>query len=221
LILCDVLAKHPIEPASVAASDVEPTDGAGHRRPVYYALLSYAVTRGCQLANLPLPKLPAWPKPADSDGQPADRAEATCVELWRDLARLCHSRSTPTIDRLVAEPQPAGHFFAFDGGAGENPEPWWYHELIALHAVTTFAAITDRADAAAASRAAAMFHHNETQPDHATGQPWAVHAFLADPETLPTADLLLLPVTGPGSPRVIDRILLADAALHPMGDTLG
>ena len=108
-----------------------------------------------------------------------------------------------------------GAFFHFDGNAGDNPEPWWYHELVLLHAITSYAMLTGDAQALEAAKRAVLFHHRETQPDHATSQPWAIHAFLMDPETIPTADLLLLAagVNQPGGLGAVSRILLADAAV--------
>lgn len=117
--------------------------------------------------------------------------------------------------RLRERQQPSGAFFRFDGNAGENPEPWWYHELVLLHAITSYAGMTGDPAATEAVRKAATFHHAETQPDHATSQPWAVHAFLSDPEFVPTADLLLLAATmqQPSALGAVPRILLADAAV--------
>src|SRR5205085_11090995 len=48
----------------------------------------------------------------------------------------------------------------------------------------------DRALAGAVRRATA-YHLNQTQPDHATAQPWALFAFIWNPETRSLADGLL------------------------------
>ncbi len=132
-------------------------------------------------------------------------------------SRVVSSTSAaPTMSRLIAHQSSRGTFFNFDPTSGDNPEPWWYHELVATHAVTSFAHLTGDASAAQAAERAAAFHHAETQADHASGQPWAVHAFLATTETIPTAELLLLAATGAGQsahPGVVSRLILADAAV--------
>jgi uncharacterized protein YbaR (Trm112 family) len=56
----------------------------------------------------------------------------------------------------------------------------------------------------------------ETQPDHATNQPWALHAFAQSPGTRPLADQLLhagTMVSGAGGSTAggLTSILLADA----------
>ena len=108
------------------------------------------------------------------------------------------------------------------GGAGllvvendEHPESRWYHELVMLHAFASVAMHSRLPAAMDLLHRAAAFHHAETQPDHATSQPWAIHAFLCDPEFLPTADLMLLAagVNQPGGLGAVPRILLADAAV--------
>ena len=116
---------------------------------------------------------------------------------------------------LINRQQADGAFLQFDGSAGDNPEPYWFQELVLLHAVATYAAMSADPAAWSAVRRAAAFHHAETQPDHATSQPWALHAFLSDPEFLPTADLMLLAagVNQPDGLGAVPRILLADAAV--------
>ena len=64
---------------------------------------------------------------------------------------------------------------------------------------------------ARAVRRATRFHLNETQPDHATAQPWGLFAFVWNPPTRPLADQLL---HADATARTIDGvslILLADA----------
>ena len=158
------------------------------------------------------------------DGLAADGAADVAADLWDALAMwrtlsLAGIEGGPAqragkgVDRVVAAQRRNGAYFRFD--AGDNPEPWWYHELVVLHAVTSYALLAGDAAALASAKRAAAFHHAETQPDHATGQPWAVHAFLLDPDTTPTADLLLLAagVNGAGGLSAVSRILLADAAV--------
>ncbi len=98
---------------------------------------------------------------------------------------------------------------------GDSPDRYWLNELIALHALTSYALISNQTFAIESVKRAALFHHCETQPDHATSQPWGIHAFLLDAETIPTADLMLLAagVNRPEGLDAVSRILLADAAV--------
>lgn len=155
---------------------------------------------------------------------PASRGADIAADVWNSLAddgKLLITKwaglprewtiSGPVSDAALSQ-QLDGRFLQFDGS---NPEPWWYHELVILHAVATCAALYGKDWVAKAVPKAAHFHHAETQPDHATSQPWAIHAFLMDDETLPTADLMLLAaeVNQPQGLDAVSRILLADAAV--------
>ena len=68
---------------------------------------------------------------------------------------------------------------------------------------------------------AAHFHLAETQPDHATNQPWALFAFLWHPDTVPLADAMLHTATAhasgtlPGLTTPIPGTLVVD----PTGTT--
>ena len=227
--LCDALAgRDPVAPAAL-----DGVDGGGHRRPFYPGLLAHTAGLAARLrpGTLDLPELRdahrarVW-RDTNTYGSHAmlcagvrpTAADAGLVaaDVWDELALVTLGGDrAETIERVVARQDDRGTFFAFDADAGDNPEPWWYHEFVVLHAVATFAAATGDAAAARAAGRSAAFHHAETQPDHATSQPWALHAFLADPETLPTADLMLLSagVNQPGGLGTIPRLLLADAAV--------
>jgi hypothetical protein len=91
--------------------------------------------------------------------------------------------------RLTAAQQPGGSFLS--AGAADNPETHWYHELVLLHAVATYAAHTGNGAVAESADRAAECHQAETEPDHATGQPWALFAFALNPRTRPLADQVL------------------------------
>jgi hypothetical protein len=154
--------------------------------------------------------------PREAVGEPhlpaqlsAGLAEAVCSAAWDALA---HGRS---LHPLAAKIRPTGAFLTFDGNAGDNPEPWWYAELVLLHAVTTQALRTGDPTLLDACRRSSAFHHAETQPDHATSEPLALHAFALQAETVPTADLMLLAtgVNEPGELGLIPRLMLADAAV--------
>ena len=235
LALCDALAGRPIRRVKLPRAAAECRDGGGHARPFYAGLVAYAVGLAARLrppGEVDLPPLlddhraRVWRDTLTygshamlKAGRQPTAAEAGSVtaDLWDELAGLAlgDAGDLTTLPRVVAAQDDCGAFFRFDGDLGDNPEPWWYHELVALHAVASYAATTGDAAAAGAARRSAAFHHAETQPDHATGQPWAVHAFLRDPDAAPTADLLLLAATTgqPSSLGIVPRVLLADAAV--------
>ncbi|MEM8875508.1 MAG: hypothetical protein AAGD32_14775 [Planctomycetota bacterium] len=182
-------------------------DGGGHVRPAYPGLMAFVMHRLGRSANhLIADADPSWPTdmPAGSDGEPLTR------RAWNVLARASLDDDPTAAAPLFGRVAEQGARFADDGS---NPEPRWYAELVLLHALTSFAAWSNDTDLLAAAADAAAYHQAETQPDHATGQPWAIHAALLRPDTLPLADLLLLPVSLPDGRSVINRLLLADAVM--------
>lgn len=114
-------------------------------------------------------------------------------------------------DALLSRAQPGGTFMQV--GADDNLEPWWYHELVLLHAATTYAAPRRDARWQAFLSRSAEHHFAQTQPDHASTQPWGVHAFLLFPHTMALADQMIhASVTqGGGHPEAVSAILFADA----------
>src|SRR5205807_2662494 len=127
-------------------------------------------------------------------------------DAWTDLAG-------DVFGRLARRQRAGGAFLSAD--LSDNPQTRWYHELVILHAAASHAVqAEDRALAAAVARAT-RFHVNETQPDHATHQPWALFAFIWDPQARPLADGLLhnlsLHATGEESASPLTLMLLADA----------
>jgi hypothetical protein len=95
--------------------------------------------------------------------------------------------------------------------ASDNPETHWYHELVVLHAATVYAAQTGDGALSAAIARNAEFHQDETQPDHATNQPWGLAAFIRNPATRPLADGMLHAAATIGRGSGVTSILLADA----------
>jgi hypothetical protein len=83
--------------------------------------------------------------------------------------------------------------------------------------VASFAIQTGDACLIAAAARNASFHQAETQPDHATHQPWGLLAFILNPVTHPLADQLLHSATalsgasGAAAVSAITSILLANA----------
>ncbi len=131
---------------------------------------------------------------------------AWSCSAWNTLAGGL--RDSEPIERLILSQTTAGHFL--NPTANDNLESWWYSELILLHAMGTFAAITRSAQAFTTVHKAATYHLNETQPDHATNEPWAIFPFLLQAETRSLADQLLhnarmMPATA------TSLMLLADA----------
>ena len=118
---------------------------------------------------------------------------------------------TDFLTDLASRQQPAGPFLL--ATASDNPEPHWYHELVLLHALATFATLSQSPDLHPAIDRAALFHLHETQPDHATTEPWAVHAFARHLDTLPLADALLHAAQAQhgGNLDAVSWMLLSDA----------
>jgi hypothetical protein len=77
-----------------------------------------------------------------------------------------------------SQQMPSGAFLPPDPSM--NPETAWYFELVLLHAVSTY-------DPISASRNA-EYHLTETQPDHATTEPWGLLAFIRNRNTHSVAD---------------------------------
>jgi hypothetical protein len=143
---------------------------------------------------------------------PASAGAFVADGLWMALAAVAEGGSArgESVVRAVVERQTrAGPFLA--AGPADNPETHWYHELVILHAVASYAAHTGDPTAFAAAARAAEFHQNETQPDHATNQPWALFAFLISPHTLPQADQILHAAMTLAEGSAVTSILLADA----------
>ena len=202
---CPGHAALPEDPADAA-------DGGGHRRPHYAGLMAYALARAGDPPARWLDALDrrsgpaAWPDKPMPGGRDAEALRLAFDHLALAAAGRREDAAAATFARLARQ-----RCLLTDDGS--NPEPRWYAELALLHALASYAALT--ADAALLSAAAdgAAHHQAETQPDHATGQPWAVHAALLRPDTLPLADLLLLPAAMRPVPDAVTRLLLADAAL--------
>ncbi|QOV88629.1 hypothetical protein [Humisphaera borealis] len=95
----------------------------------------------------------------------------------------------------------------------DNLESLWFHELQIAHAVASLGLQTGDPDLLASASRAARFHMNETQPDHATNQPWGLSAFLINADTHLMAEGLVhaAAVDQPERLSGISLILLADA----------
>jgi hypothetical protein len=211
-----------------AAAALRVTDAAGHARPRYPGLLVYAwrhaaeliATRSGPAAAAALAVTEAWhrrlhqsferalerarPGVALQNADPAARVDAAWAALavGQPLAWL--------FAEIVDAQQPSGALMPL--GPSQNPETYWHHELVLLHALAAHAARTGDAAAAGPRRRAARFHLYETQPDHATNEPWGLLAFVRATDANPIADGMLhaARVHHPAGPQGVTRILLAD-----------
>jgi hypothetical protein len=192
------------------AADLPVSDAAGHQRSHYPGLLVYVWRRT-------LAKVESFLTPAQASGW------AAAIERWspalrevdgpvgREWAALAleGSDSVSAFQRLAAHQQPSGALLKAD--PSQNPEALWYDELVLLHALTAYAVRTGSAEIQTPLRAAA-YHLNETQPDHATSEPWGLLAFILNPNTHSVADQMLhtVQVLHPSGADGVTAILLAD-----------
>lgn len=214
-------------------------DRAGHRRPVYPGLLIYAWLQTYRLLyeKLPPGEFARWEEPlrAWCDLLEADVAGLTIADtgikaaagsdavraVWDALALsvaggLFHrdawtDLAADTFGRVTRSQQPNGQFLMV--GPSDNPETHWYDELVLLHALSSFAVQTEDRTVAAAVHRATELHLRETQPDHATHEPWALFALIWNPQTHPLADQMLhgTTVQRAQSNAGVSLMLLADA----------
>ncbi len=94
-------------------------------------------------------------------------------------------------------------------------EVWTESELCALHALFDLAIMRRRDDWLRRAERARDWHLNNTQPDNATGRPWAIHGFAmaGTPEANHYAETLLHNCMAlRGEPDVTSAWILLDAA---------
>lgn len=143
-------------------------------------------------AALPAAAPPSQAGPGDVAPLAAADGEAVVTRVWQAVNRLFErngAAADPIVDHLVAAQLPSGSLL--QATAADSPDLHWYHELILLHALGVYAVHTARADVWSVVARSAAFHLEETQPDHATSEPWGLFAFLCFAETIPLADQLL------------------------------
>lgn len=211
-------------------------DRQGHRRPAYEGLLLYAVLGAIQVTGQPLTpesheRLITWcgslrlrldRRERFTSGIPAALGSEVTAIAWSTVALLRASQvvaaegdivAREVLESFVSNQQPTGALLKTTGS--DNPETWWYHELVLLHALGSYATMTRSQNAISAIMRATNFHLHETQPDHATAQPWAVFPFVLNPETHILAEAIIhtAMTTQPGGIDGISLILLGDA-LH-------
>jgi hypothetical protein len=199
----------------------EVVDGMGQRRPLYRGLIVYAWLRTAEIAGRRWPdRLLRWCESLAANIVEASKRKSAAMG-WDALALAVAAKtlgrsewlalSSETFKKFAREQQSIGALFPLDSSI--NPETRWYEELALLHAMSSYAIETrDRVVQQGVLRAAA-YHLAETQPDHATQQPWAIVAFLSNPETCIQAEEILH-TAGMRDPKQMDGIsliLLADA----------
>jgi hypothetical protein len=177
-------------------------DGAGHSRSMYPGLLRYALRQPAEID----PRLLL-----DRTTLPASESRQFVGQLW-SLLSTPHARRVA--QHFASLQQPTGQWFATS--PHDNPESIWYHEIVALHALTTASGIFDDAALRSAVARSARYIAAEVQPDHASNQPWALHALLTEPSAIPLADMMLhiAGVQDPAHMDAVSLILLADALRH-------
>jgi hypothetical protein len=200
-------------------------DRLGHDRPLYKPLLAYAMAMAAGKAQLTVGDA----APAGYGAADAAAGDRVAAAAWGALAELAMGRSLDAgplavMQTIVAAQQPSGGFLATR--SSDSLEALWFHELAILHAVASFAVQRGQAWMRPAVARAVRYHIEETQPDHATNQPWGLTAFLLEPDGWPLADSMLHAagvhgaVEGRGS-HGLTLMLLADAlyCLRQLGIT--
>jgi hypothetical protein len=204
-------------------------DGLGHSRPIYRALLVYAWLRATELGGWMTERaankfheghLPRWCELIErgatlADGPVKGVETLNALTLYvagkqlKNAAWQSHAASA--FERLPGQQQSNGSLLP--PMAGSSPEARWYDELVLLHAMCTYSVQTGDPVCASAVRRAAEYHLMETQPDHATQQPWAIFAFLSTPTTAIGAEQILQGCVMQNAKRLdaVSLILLADA----------
>ena len=231
--LIEIAARHRLDEMLVL-------DAAGQQRKVYRPLLVYAWLTAFQLRYETLAReqfgrweegLRAWcdlleaqigriapPAPAAPIAAPrgGEIAEALWMALTLHVAGKVFIRDAWTdlaadwMGRAARAQNADGSFLA--GGASDSPETQWYHELVILHAAATYAVRAEDRTVAAAVQKAGEFHLSQTQPDHATTQPWGLFAFIWGERTQSLAEQMLHAISLRSAEGLdgVSLILLAD-----------
>ncbi|HMB94496.1 MAG TPA: hypothetical protein VKK61_00505, partial [Tepidisphaeraceae bacterium] len=184
-------------------------DRGGHHRPVYRGLLVYSCLQTFGLIYETLPReqfgrweegLRAWCDLLEAElGEtewpippvPAERGSNASESAWMALALHIAGKiyvrdawtdlASDIFGRIARSQTDAGAFL--HATPSDNPETHWYHELVLLHAAASYAVQSEDRTIATAVARNAQFHLEQTQPDHATNQPWALFAFIWNPLT--------------------------------------
>lgn len=235
-----VLARRGRASAGVAqrgtwSDDTGLRDNAGHARAIYHLLVLHLHLAAFGVGYETMP-VSAWA--ACEDAMPDALAPARRVEAWADAPAPPHSTDlalwsalclleqsrllSRDVDAEVADsvvhriverrgPENALH----PRGEEDSLDAWTYRELCGLHALASLALLRRNRAWAARVEEIALHHHDNTQPDNTTTEPWAIGAFLWSPKTRGFAEQQLHDTTaqsGGGRLGAIPAMLLADAA---------
>jgi hypothetical protein len=209
-------------------------DRLGHHRPIYRPLLIYAWLSAFSARYEDLPRqefgrweeaLRAWSDLLEAElgdigwdqtsalaARGSSASEACWIALALQRAGKIYVRdvwidlASDLFGKLVKSQQPSGAFL--QASAADSPEARWFDELAILHAAAAYAALAEDRTVAAAVKKNTEFHLRETQPDHATTQPFGLFAFIWNPQTRTLADAMLNHVSMNSDP--VSQILLAD-----------
>jgi hypothetical protein len=166
-------------------------------------------------ASLPLREQAVAQVREEPTHTPASLGRAVGIAAWIERAALLAGQSPTLLPELARRQQPSGALLR--ANPDDSPDMFWFDELALLHALASAAIETADASLLAAAKRSAAYHFVETQPDHATTQPWAIHAFLLDPAHASLPDLMLhaMRMHAPDGPSEVSLLLLADA-LHSL-----
>jgi len=213
-------------------------DRSGHHRPLYRPLTLYAWLSAYRMRFETLPQhefgrwdeaLRLWADLLEAEleaiavseaGTPASRGASAAESAWTALALFVAGKvfvrdawsdlASDLFGRLSRGQRDDGAFLV--ATAADNPEPVWFHELALLHASASYAVQAEDRNVARAVARSAGYLMREVQPDHASGQPWAVFPFLwASAATRPMADQQLHAAQMRQPLDAVSLILLADA----------
>ncbi len=150
--------------------------------------------------------LPRMPLPL-----PASQGSRASELVW--LAYLKFVMGDPSAAAWLGAACDALDPTALKTTASDNPEPWWQNEMLMLHALHSYALIHRDGRAIAKTLACADFHIREIQPDHATNEPWAAHAYASHIDGRVTAETLLhsAQIQNAGKLTEVSRLIVSDA----------
>lgn len=199
-------------------------DGRGHARAIYGLLMLHLFAEAIDRAG----------RPEDEDCGHETLVLSVSIDLRRSksnedpdplLALWGLLPGRPTVEAVRSAIEVYGNPFTEPTGRPEplfpqdldaSPDEWTYRELVGLHALHAIAERTRHDPWRERVREITAYHQHHTQPDYTTYQPWAVAAFLSNPETVGFAEQQLHDVethlhieAGPGA--VLPALLLADA----------
>ena len=228
---------HPLLATNAEPDEAVIVDLAGHRRSAYGGLLWYATFQAIRASDRVLldteaessvrqidalrTEIDAGIAALDAGALPATKGDVIAGLAWNCMAlfaggELLHDdrlmRTALRASRaVVSRQQSAGGYL--QASKSDNPETFWFHELQIAHAIASIGLQAADMEIKLSAVRAALFHMNETQPDHATNQPWGLSAFLIDPQTHLMAEGLIhaAAVEQPERLSGVSLILLADA----------